>query len=193
MEPLSTEVKLQLFLLCLMAAVSEIFKIVVFRQETWNSNKVPEVANMYGVIGPSSYPMGSKCSLFSLYRLRFPRNGPIFKIAIFGHKTWNLKKVPESCMLTLFLGPGGQNQLIFALRASVSAIRADFQNCHTCIWAWTWKFNLKKVPEVAYRPSFYSRGSGQPSWRTDLQDCQVWSLFVQAVFRQSPEKRRNNQ
>ena len=43
----------------------------------------------------SSYPIGSRLSLFSLYGQRFPRYGLIFKIAIFRHETWQLAKVPE--------------------------------------------------------------------------------------------------
>ncbi len=42
-----------------------------------------------------STPGGAELSLFSLYGQRFPRYGPIFKITIFGHETWNLKKGPE--------------------------------------------------------------------------------------------------
>ncbi len=37
---------------------------------------------------------GSKLSLFSLYRQQFPRYWPIFNIALFGHETWPLAKVP---------------------------------------------------------------------------------------------------
>ncbi len=42
-----------------------------------------------------SNPEGSKLSLFLLYGQRFPRYGPIFKIVIFGHETWQVAKVPE--------------------------------------------------------------------------------------------------
>ena len=41
--------------------------------------------------------------LFSLYAQRFSRYGPIFKIAIFGHETLPLAKVPEVAHNTLFL------------------------------------------------------------------------------------------
>ena len=48
-------------------------------------------------IFPPSTPWGSKLSLFLLYRQRFPRYKPIFKIAIliFWHETWPSTKVPE--------------------------------------------------------------------------------------------------
>ena len=59
-------------------------------KSTWPLAKVPEVAHIL-----SFYPMGSKLRLFLLYGQRFPRLGPIFKIAIFGHETWSLTKDPE--------------------------------------------------------------------------------------------------
>ncbi len=80
----------------------------------------------------SFYPMGSKLSLFSLYGERFPRYRTIFKIAIFGHETWLLAKVPEVAH-TPFLPQGVEIELIFALHAAVSELQADFQNCH--LWA----------------------------------------------------------
>ncbi len=43
----------------------------------------------------SFYPRVLKLSLFQLYGQPFSRYGLILKIAIFGHETWNLKKVPE--------------------------------------------------------------------------------------------------
>ena len=62
---------------------------------------------------------------------RLPRYGPIFKIAIFRHKTWPLAKVPEVAQIYSLSTPpphrGGEIKLIFALRAAVSKIRADFQ------------------------------------------------------------------
>ncbi len=72
--------------------------------------------------------------LFSLYEQQFPRYGWIFNIAIFGHKTWPLTKVPEVAhILSLSLSlstPGVEIELIFAVRAAVSEIRADFPKCH---------------------------------------------------------------
>ncbi len=58
-------------------------------------------------------------------------------------------------MCTLFLPQGVKIKLNFALQAAVFETRADFQNCHI----WAWNLELKKVPEVAYAPSFYPRGS----------------------------------
>ncbi len=42
-------------------------------------------------------------------------------------------KSSRSCTYTLFLPQGGKIELIFALRAAVSKIQANVQNCH--IWA----------------------------------------------------------
>ncbi len=50
----------------------------------------PEVAHM-----PSFYPRGIKLNLFLLYGQRFLRYWSIFKIAIFGHETWQVAKFPE--------------------------------------------------------------------------------------------------
>ena len=75
-------------------------------------------------------PVGSKLSLFLLYGQRFPTYGLIFKIAIFGDETWQLAKVHINSLST----PRVKIELIFALRAAVAKIRADFQNCH--IWTW---------------------------------------------------------
>ncbi len=72
-------------------------------------------------------PQGAKLSLFSLYGQRFLRHGLILKITIFGHETWNLKKCQK-----LHIDPlsttGVEIELIFALRAAVSDIRAYFEN-----------------------------------------------------------------
>ena len=60
----------------LRTTVSEIranFQITIFGHETWQVDKVPEVALIL-----SFYPRGSKLSLFLLYGQRFPRYGPIF-------------------------------------------------------------------------------------------------------------------
>ena len=105
-----------------------IFKIAIFGHETWSLAKVPEVAHIL-----SFQPRGSKLSLFSLYGQWFSRYGTIIKITIFGHA---IGQGTRSCTYTLFRGistPRVEIELIFALRAVVPEIRADFQNCH--IWA----------------------------------------------------------
>ena len=81
----------------------------------------------------------------------FPRYGLIFKIIIFRHETWNLKKVPE---VVLFLPQRVEMELTFALRAAVSEIWADFQIA--IFGHGTWNLNI--VPEVAYGSSFFPRG-----------------------------------
>ncbi len=78
-------------------------------------------------------PKGSKLRLFSLYWQRFPRYRPIFNIAIFGHETWALVKMPDVAHIP-FLPQGGEIKLIFALRAAVFEIQADFQNCPIFEW-----------------------------------------------------------
>ncbi len=93
------------------------------------------------------YPKGLILRSFLLYGQPFPRYRPIFKIAIFGHETWLLAKVPEVAH-ALFLPQGVEIEL---LRAVVSETRADFKipifGHGTC--------PLAKVPEVAHAFSFY--------------------------------------
>ncbi len=86
----------------------------------WNlaSGKVPEVAHI-----SSLNPRGSKLSSFLLYGQRFSRHGQIFKIAIFGHETWQLAKNSRNCTCILFLHQGVEIELIFALLAAVSQLQ----------------------------------------------------------------------
>ena len=55
----------------------------------------------------------------------FPRYGLIFKIAIFGHETWPLAKVPEVAH-TLFLPTGVEIELIVALTTTIIKIELFF-------------------------------------------------------------------
>ncbi len=59
-------------------------------------------------------PQGSKLSLISLYEQQFPRYVPILKIAIFGHETWSLAKVPEVAHILSFQ-PRGSKLSLFSL------------------------------------------------------------------------------
>ncbi len=67
-----------------------------------------------------------------LYEQRFPRYGQIFKIAIFGHETWPLAKVPEVAHIPSYYAMGSKFSL-FSLYGQRFPIRADFQNCHTVV------------------------------------------------------------
>ncbi len=55
-----------------------------------------------------SIPRGVKFRLSLLYGQRFPRHGPIFKIAIFGHETWQVAKVPELAHMPSFYPRGSK-------------------------------------------------------------------------------------
>ncbi len=62
-----------------------------------------------------------------IFALRVAVSGTIsFKIAIFGHETWNLKKSAGSCIWTIFLPQGVEIVLIFALPAAFTEISSDF-------------------------------------------------------------------
>ena len=96
--------------------------------------------------------MGSKWGLFSLYGQLFPRYGLIFKIAIFGHQTWPLAKVPEIAH-TVFLLQAVEIEIVFA--QSFSRYRGSNVRL---ILLYVAKFKVGKVPEVVNRLSFYPRG-----------------------------------
>ena len=78
-------------------------------------------------------PKGSKLRLFSLYGQRFSRYGMIFKIAIFGHETWQLARVPEVAHI-LSLYPRGQNWAYF--RSTGSGFRDMGWFSRLPFWAW---------------------------------------------------------
>ncbi len=102
-------------------------------------------------IYPLSTPKGSKLSLFLLYGQRFPRYGPIFKIAIFRHETGQMAKVPEVAYTPSFYPKGVEIELVLALRAAVSEIfKIAIFGHETCA--------LAKVPEVAHIFPFYPMG-----------------------------------
>ena len=67
---------------------------------TWRFSKLP-------------YLGMKKFNLFSLYGLRFPSYGPIFKIAIFGHETSPLAKVPEVAHIPSFYPKASKLSLFF--------------------------------------------------------------------------------
>ncbi len=101
------------------------------------------------------YPRGSKFSLFMLYRQLFSRYGPFFKIAIFGHETWNWKQREIAYMpLDLLSTLGDEIELIFALRPAVFEIGPILKIATFGHKIWS----LKKGSNVAYEPSFYSTG-----------------------------------
>ncbi len=60
-----------------------------------------------------SIPGGSKLSLFLLYGQRFPRYGPIFKIPIFGHETWQVAKVTGVAHVHSFYPKGLKLRLFY--------------------------------------------------------------------------------
>ena len=86
----------------------------------------------------------------------------------------------RSCAHTLFLPQGIEIDIIFALRAAVSEVWANFKNCH--IGHETWP--LAKVPEVAHIPSFYPTGSKLTLFftlRAAVSDI-YGSIFKIAIF-----------
>ncbi len=97
----------------------------IFGREICPLTKVPEGEDIL-----SFYPRVLKLSLVSLYTQPFLRYG---SIAIFGHEICPLAKVPEVAHIPSLYPRGVEIELIFALRAAVSKIRANFQNCN--IWA----------------------------------------------------------
>ena len=126
-------------------------KTAIFAHETWLLAKVL----LHTIIHVHSfYLRRSKLSLFLLYRQRFLRYGPISKIALLA---WNLAtgKISRSCTYNIFLPNGVEIELLFALRAAVSKIQANYKIAifehETC--------QLAKIPKVAHTFSFYPKGS----------------------------------
>ncbi len=106
----------------------------------------------------------------------------IFKVAIFGHETWNLEKKRQKLHMDL-LPQRIRNWVYFHSKGSSFQDLTNFQNCN--IWAWNLEFEMKKVPEVSYWP-FYSRGvkielyifalraAVSEIW-ADYQNCHIWA------------------
>ena len=107
--------------------------------EDWRSAWEPighEKLHIYSL----STPRSPNWIYFLLYGQQCQRYGPIFKIAIFGCETSPLAK-SRSCTYTFFLPQRVEVELIFALRAAVSKIRAHFQNCYI----WVWNFAIGQI------------------------------------------------
>ncbi len=78
-------------------------------------------------------PQGVEIELIFALRPVVSKIQANFKIAIFGHETWQVAKIPEVAHVCLFLTQGVEIELIFALRAAISKIQSNFRDCR--IWA----------------------------------------------------------
>ena len=121
-----------------------------------------------------STPEGPNWAYFCSMGSGFQDTEP-FKIAIFGHETWQVAKASEVAhILSSSSTLGVEIEPIFALQATVSEIRASFQNCH--IWAWNLVSGQGGVPRgVSLRPTFNSQ------LRTGMDQffCFFWmNLFI---------------
>ncbi len=84
-----------------------------FRDMSWFS-KLPHLGMKLGhwpkcqklPLYSLSTPKGSKLSFFSLYGQSFLRYRIIFKLAILGHKTWQVAKIPEVAHMLPFYPRG---------------------------------------------------------------------------------------
>ena len=91
---------------------------------------------------------GSKLSwICSTGGMQFPRYKPIFKIAIFGHETWPLAKVPEVSHILTFYPRGMKLSLFFSLYEHRFPIFRRILKI-AMLGHETWP--LAKVPEVAH-------------------------------------------
>ncbi len=99
---------------------------------------------------PSFYPKGSKLSLFLLYGQPFLKYRPIFKIAIFGHETWQVAKVPEVAHIHSFYPRGAKITLFMLYGTRFPRYGPIFKIA--ILGHETWQGS--KVPEVAHIPSF---------------------------------------
>ncbi len=112
-----------------------IFKIAIYEHETWSLEKVPEVAHIYIYIYiySLSIPRGRNWAYFHSTGSGFRDTGHFSKLPHLGMKYghWPKFKKLHICSLSTHQF---KIELIFALRAALSKILADFYNCHT--WAW---------------------------------------------------------
>ncbi len=104
----------------------------------------------------SFYPRGSILHLFSLYRQWFPKYGPIFEIAIFGHETWPLANVPEVAHIPSFYPKGSKLSLFLLHEQRFPRYGPIFKIAIFRHETWP----LAKVPEAAHILPFYPPGGG---------------------------------
>ncbi len=103
------------------------------------------------------------------------------KLPYFGHETGPSAKVPEVAHIASFYRNGGEIELIFALRAAVSEIRADFQNCH--IWAWNFAIGQSSrsctynvfLPQGVEIELIFALHSVVSEIRANFQNCHIWA------------------
>ncbi len=94
-------------------------------------------------------PQGSKLSLFSLYRLRFPRYGPLFKIATFGHENLAIGKIVPEVAHVLSLYPRGSKLSLFHSTMSTGSSFWD-TGWFSKLPFWAWNLAIGRVPKFAY-------------------------------------------
>ncbi len=167
------------------AAVSKIFKVVLclcIKFGHWPKCQklhIPCLSTPKGV--NLSTPKGVKLRLFSLYGQPFLRYGQIVKIAIFGHETWPLAKVPEVEHIPCVYPRGSKLSFFFVLRAAVSKIQANFQNCH--IWAWNLVIGQSSrscthnllLPQGVEIQLIFALWAAVSEIRTNFQTCHIWA------------------
>ncbi len=159
----------------------QIFKIVIFGNETWPLAKVWEVTHIL-----CFHTKGSNLILFSFYGQPFPRQGQIFKVTIFGHETCPLVRVPtRSWTGTFFLSksyfrPTGHRyqdfftftQLSYYIKSlaetnhkfrrssDVKFVFSEKSQVHQRTPKWPWKFQGQHYPIyfqlVPPSPKFHS-------------------------------------
>ncbi len=152
--------------------VSDIFSIILPLSKPFQANADVNLASnkrpmgldalLKNQLGPSNsctYTLflarGGKFRLFLLHRQRFPRYGPIFKIVMFGHETWQVAKVPEVAHMLSFYPRGAKLSLFLLYGQRFLRYGPIFK---IAIFGHeTWQ--VAKVPEVAHMLSFYPKGS----------------------------------
>ena len=107
----------------------------------------------------------------------------IFKIARFGRETWPLAKAQGSrcCTYALFLPQGVEIELIFGLRAAISGIWPDFQNCH--IWAWNLAIGQSArsctytlfLPQGVEIELIFALRAAISEIQANFQNCHIWA------------------
>ncbi len=101
----------------------------------------------------SFYPNGVEIELIFALRAAVSKVRQIFKIAIFGHETWPLAKVPEFAHMLPSYHRGSKLGIFLLYEKQFLSCRPIFKIAIIAHETW----QVAKVPEFANIPSFYPR------------------------------------
>ena len=166
------------------ATVSEIcadFQIATFEHETWA--KVPEVAHIL----PYIYHIPQRCRIELLFALwaTVPKYRKTFKIAIFGHETFQPKDPEVAHMLSFY--SRGQNWTYFGSMGSGSRDTGPFSRLpYFRMGFWHWP-NFKSctytrgLPQGVEIELTFALRAAASEILADFQNCHIWAWNLATV------------